>query len=214
LVRAVRDWLIPSEIFAAVGHYVDVLLFDQVYHRKGRKYVPFHNILVAAGPFLPPSFDSIEQHLELPPEHEFSHNIGGRYGYLSAARVRGESMIFRDIYDGDTVIFQRSGFEYVENGKVVVIEKVGEEEGFGACSLKRLVIEQPRSSTRNEFGEEIDGDSPFVMLYSYNPQVRPWQLDPSGRYRIRGVLLRSLRPEDVRLVDSEGIRPASPDEEE
>jgi SOS-response transcriptional repressor LexA len=39
-------------------------------------------------------------------------------------------MIFRDIYDGDTVIFQQSGFEYVENGKVVVIEKVGEEEGF------------------------------------------------------------------------------------
>jgi len=191
-----------------------VLLFDQVYHRKGRIYVPFHNILVAAGPFLPPSFDSIEQHLELPPEHEFSHNIRGRYGYLSAARVRGDSMIFRDIYDGDTVIFQRSGFEYVENGKVVVIEKVGEEEGSGAWSLKRLVIEQPRSSTRNEFGEEIDGNNPLVVLYSYNPQVRPWQLDPSGRYRIRGVLLRSLRPEDVHLVDSDGIRPAIPDEEQ
>lgn len=188
--------------------------FDETYHRNGRIYVPFHNILVAAGPFLPPSFDSIEQHLELPPEQEFSHNIRGRYRYLSAARVRGDSMIFRDIYDGDTVIFQRSGFEYVEHGKVVVIEKVGEEEGFGAWSLKRLVIEQPRSSTRNEFGEEIDGDNPVVVLYSYNPQVRPWRLDPSGRYRIRGVLLRSLRPEDVCLVDSEEIRPTTPEEEE
>jgi SOS-response transcriptional repressor LexA len=123
-------------------------------------------------------------------------------------------MIYRDIYDGDTVILQRSGFEYVENGKVVVIEKVGEEEGFGAWILKRLVIKRPRSSTRNEFGDEIDGDNPVVVLYSYNPQVSPWQLDPHGRYRIRGVLLRSLRPEDFRLVDSEEIRPATPDNEE
>jgi hypothetical protein len=38
-------------------------------------------------------------------------------------------MTFRDIFDGDAIVFQRSGFEYVENGKVVVIEKVGEEEG-------------------------------------------------------------------------------------
>lgn len=195
-------------------HYIDVPSFDETYHRNGRIYVPFHNILVAAGTFLAPSFDSIEQHLELPPEHEFSHHIRGRYRYLSAARVRGNSMIFRDIYDGDTVIFQRSGFEYVENGKVVVIEKVGEEEGFGAWSLKKLVIEQPRSSTRNEFGEEIDGDSPVVALYSYSPQIGPWQLDPSGRYRIRGVLLRSLRPEDVCLVDSEEIRPTIRDKEE
>ncbi len=122
-------------------------------------------------------------------------------------------MRFRDIYDGDTILFQRSGFENVENGKVVVIEKVCEEEGFGAWSLKRFVIEQPRSSARNEFGEEIDGDNPVVVLYSYNPRVRPWQLDPSGRYRIRGVFLRSLRPEDVCLVDSEGIRPTAPEEE-
>jgi hypothetical protein len=115
----------------------------------------------------------------------------------------------------ETPLFsKRSGFVYVENGKVVVIEKVGEEEGFGAWSLKRLVIEQPRSFTRNEFGEEIDGGNPVVVLYPYNPQVRPWQLDPSGRYRIRGVLLRSLRPEDVCLVDSEKIRPTTPDEEE
>jgi hypothetical protein len=75
------------------------------------------------------------------------------------------------------------------------------------------MIAQPRSSTRNEFGEEIAGDNRVVVLYSYNAQVRPWQLYPSGRYRIRGVLLRSLRPEDVRLVDFEGIRPATPDEE-
>jgi len=81
----------------------------------------------------------------------------------------------------------------VENGKVVVIEKVGEEEGFGTWSLKRLVIERPRSSTRNEFGEEIDGDNPVVMLYSYNPQVKPWQLDPSGRLTTPITLLAEDR---------------------
>jgi hypothetical protein len=100
----------------------------------------------------------------LPPEHEFGHNIRGRYRRLSAAKVRGNSMIFRDIYDGDTILLQRSGFEYVENGRVVVIEKVSEEEGFGAWSLKRLVIVQPGSSTRNEFGDEIEGDNPNRSL--------------------------------------------------
>ena len=121
-------------------------------------------------------------------------------------------MMYRDIHDGDVIIFQHSGFEYVENGKIVVIERVGEEEGFGAWSLKRLVIEQPRASHQNEFGEEIDGDNPVVVLYSYNPQIKPWQLHPAGQYRIRGVLLRSLRPEGVRLMDSDEIRPSTPDE--
>ena len=59
---------------------------------------------------------------------------------LAAARVHGDSMIYRDVLDGDIAIFQRSDFDYVENGKVVVIEKVGEEEGLGAWALKKLVI--------------------------------------------------------------------------
>ena len=187
---------------------------DQVYQLNGCLYVPYHNILVAAGPFLPPSFDSIEQHLRLPPQHQFSQGIGGREQHLSAARVREDSMKDQEIYDGDFIILQRSGFEHVENRKVVVIEKAGEEEGCGAWSLKILVIEQRRSFSRNDFGEEIDGDDPVVVLYSSNPLVRPWQLDPSGRYRIRGVLRRSLRHEDVQLVDSERFRPGTPDEEE
>jgi hypothetical protein len=61
--------------FLARRHYFDVPLFDETYYRNDRVYVPFHKISVAAGPFLPPSFDSIEQHLELPSKHEFSHNI-------------------------------------------------------------------------------------------------------------------------------------------
>jgi hypothetical protein len=44
------------------------------------------------------------------------------------------------------------------------------------------------------------------MLRCHNPQFRSWLLDPSGQYRVRGVLLRSLRPEEVRLVDSDMLR--------
>jgi Peptidase S24-like len=194
--------------------------FGEVYDWNGSLYVPFHSVPAAAGRFLSPSIDSVEQHLRLPPEHEFCHGIWDEYvnGHrthrrrLAAARVRGDSMMDRDIHDGDVIIFQRSGFEYVEHGKVVVIERIGEEEGFGAWSLKRLVIEQSRSSSRNEFEEEIDWNDPVVVLRSHNRRVSPWQLDPSGRYRIRGVFLRSLCPKDVHLVESEWLQRAVADE--
>jgi hypothetical protein len=52
-------------------------------------------------------------------------------------------MIGRNILDRDVIIFQYSDFNYVENGKIVAIEKYGDEEEMGAWSLKRLVIEPP-----------------------------------------------------------------------
>ncbi len=61
-------------------------------------------------------------------------------------------MIDRDIRDGDPIILQRWEFDYVENGKIMVIERLGEEEGMGAWSLKKLVIKQPGSSRRDPFG--------------------------------------------------------------
>src|ERR1022692_1336249 len=67
-------------------------------------------------------------------------------------------------------------------------------------TLKHLVLEHPSSSGRNEFGDELDFENPSIMLRCHNPQFRFWLLDPSGQYRVRGVLLRSLRPEEVRLV--------------
>jgi hypothetical protein len=120
-------------------------------------------------------------------------------------------MIGRNILDGDVIIFQCSDFNYVENGKIVVIEKHGDEEGMGAWSLKRLVIEPP-SSSRNEQRVEIDSGNPTVILRSYNRKVRPWLLDPAGQYRIRGVLRRSIRPDDVRLVDSEMLQAVTDEE--
>jgi hypothetical protein len=180
---------------------------------KGCLYIPFHRVPIAGGPFLSTSADFIDQHLELPPEQEFHQGITDRYvdgvrlprRGLSAARLQGNSMIGRNIFDRDVIIFQCSDFNYVENGKIVVIEKHGDEEGMGAWSLKRLVIEPP-SSSRNEQGDEIDSGNPTVILRSYNQKVRPWSLDPSGQYRIRGVLRRSIRPDDVRLVDSEMLQ--------
>jgi hypothetical protein len=94
----------------------------------------------------------------------------------------------------------------LESGKIVVIEKVGEEEGFGAWALKKLVIERPRSSRRSEYEDEIDWDDPVVVLHSYNPLVSPNRLDPSGQYRVHGIFLRSLRRHDASFVDSETIR--------
>ena len=112
----------------------------------------------------------------------------------------------RDIFHGDLTIFQRYDFDYVQNGKIVVIEKVGEEEEFGAWALKKLVIKQPRSFHQSEYGDEIDWNNPEIVLYSYNSRVPPSRLCPSGEYRVHGIFLRSMRRHDVTLVDSDVIR--------
>jgi hypothetical protein len=97
---------------------------------------------LAAGPFLPVSTNWIERHVKLPPEYNLGvrdRHRGGVRTYrqgLAAAQVHGDSMIGLDIIDGDITIFQRSEFDYLENGKIVLIEKLGEEEGFGAWALK------------------------------------------------------------------------------
>ena len=39
--------------------------------------------------------------------------------------------------------------------------------------MKKLIIEQPWSLRRNEFGEEIDWEGPEVVLRSYNRRVSP-----------------------------------------
>jgi hypothetical protein len=97
-----------------------------------------------------------------------------------------------------------SDFDSVDHGKIVVIEKLGDEEGFGAGSLKRLVVEKPRFFKRDEFGEEIDWEEPAVLtLRSHNLQISPWHLDPADRYRIRGVFLRSLSFNQVQRVDAD-----------
>src|SRR5205085_2813969 len=120
---------------------------------------------LAGGIFLPPSTDLIEQHVELPPKSEFNHGITDRRS-LAAARLRGDSMIYRNIFDGDIVFFQRSGFDSISSGRILVVEKAGDEEGFAAWGLKRLVIEKSQSSRVSEFGDVADWEGPDLVLYS------------------------------------------------
>jgi len=115
-------------------------------------------------------------------------------------------MVCRDVLHGDIFIFQRGLTGSVRNGHIVVIEKVGEEEGLGAWALKKLVVEKPRTYRLSEYDDEINWDDPVVVLHSYNQSVRPARLDASGRYRVHGVFLRSLRAEDARFVDVEMVR--------
>lgn len=190
---------------------------NRPWYWNGSLYVPFHSALLAAGPFLPFSNDSFERYLELPPEHEFrlhvrDHYVGGHRThrrFLSAARISGDSMTGLDIRHGDVVILQHAEFGDVESGKIVLVERLGEQEGEGAWTLKRLIVERPRSWRRNEFGDEIGSDDPDVVLRSDSQHIHPWHLEPSGRHRVRGVFLRSLRPDSVRLIDAELIGPAT-----
>lgn len=121
-------------------------------------------------------------------------------------------MTWRGIRNRDVVLIQRLEFPYAENGRIVVIERLGEEEGMGAWALKKLVFAKSRSSRRNEFEEELDFENPSVILRSHNPEFGPRVLDPSGRYHVRGVLLRSLPSDEVRLVDSSVLRETVSDE--
>jgi hypothetical protein len=154
---------------------------------------------LAAGPFLPPMPNISERHLELP--SDFFHGVRDRYrrgirthrAGLTAAQVHGDSMIDLDICHKDVGIFQRSGFHYLEHGRVVVIEKLGEEEGTASLALKKLVIEKPLAFSRNECDDDINWDDPVIVLRSFNPRVSPWRLAPA-KYRVYGVLLRCVRP--------------------
>jgi hypothetical protein len=166
---------------------------------------------LAAGPFLPPMPNISERHLEL--SSDFFHGVRDRYqrgmrthrAGLTAAQVHGDSMTDLDICHKDVAIFQRSGFHYLEHGRVVVIEKLGEEEGTASLALKKFVIEKPLTLSRNERDDDINWDDPVIVLRSFNPRVSPWRLAPA-KYRVHGVLLRCVRRHDAKFVDSDAVR--------
>jgi hypothetical protein len=176
-------------------------------------YVPFHSVHLAGGIFFPESTDSIDEYAQLPPEKEFCLHIRDQCKGsvrthrldLACVRIYGDSMIDKNILNNNVVVFARD-FPYLENNRILVVEKAGQEEGFGAWSLKKLVIERPRSTRQTEFGDEIDVESPIVTLYSYNRQISPFALEQSGQYKIRGIYLRSLLFHEVDFVELEEIR--------
>jgi hypothetical protein len=185
---------------------------DQVVSFGGDSYVQYLSNRVSAGPFLPSSRLSVESYLRVSSVLGINdHFVGGKKTFrpgLVAARFHGDSMIGDDIYHGDIGIFQQWHFEYIDSGKIVLIEKVGEEEGTGALAVKRIVIRHGRSRTPSDVSHNIDWDSPIIEVISSNPLIKPSQLDPSRQYRVRGYLLRVVRPESVELIDSEDLMSA------
>jgi hypothetical protein len=112
-------------------------------------------------------------------------------------------MIDLNIFDGDFIILWRSEFDYLGEGKIVAIERLGDEEGMGAWSLKRLVNESPRYSRRDDSKVEIGSENPVLALRSYNRKISPAVLEESGQFRVRGFYRRTLHPDEIRLVDSD-----------
>ena len=188
---------------------------DRVFRFQGRLYIPCNTTPLSAGPFFAASANSVEQHVVLSPEFLLYRHLELRPDRTgpAAAWVRGNSMEDYGVLDGDLAIFQRYDFDYLQHNRIVVVERLGEEEGFGAWALKRFVVKRPRSSQQSEYGDEIDWNEPEIVLYSYNPRVPLSQLDPSGQYRVRGVFLRSMRRDDVTTIDSDEIRRLAQDEE-
>ena len=171
--------------------------YDQTFFRDGRLYVAIQDAPLACGSFLPSGSSAVEEHLVLPPSDELRTNYHSMAYSLFAAKVRGDSMKYRGILDGDYVLIRRC--DSLQNGQLMVIERL-DEEGYGAWTLKRVLIRKPRAYHRNTFGDDIDSDNPELVLYSYNGNFAPWALDPTGNYRVRGVLLRALPPDLVTIV--------------
>ena len=116
---------------------------DQAFQWKDRVYAPFHTLRISCGLFLPAAPELVDSYLEVP--DGFTLGIEDNYvgdfrlvrKTLHAARSHGDSMIDSNVRDGDIVVFERWEFEYVENGQTVVIEKMGDEEGYGSWALKK-----------------------------------------------------------------------------
>jgi len=171
----------------------------------GDDYIPYRSSPVSAGPFLPPSVNSVESYLKVTSLHFAVKDrcIAGVRTFrecLAAAKFNADSMIGNDIRDGDTGVFEQKTFEYIDPNKMALIEKVGDEEETGAWAVKKIVMCRERSYRQNDLGETINWDDPVIEVHSSNPRVHPWQLHPAGQYRVRGYLVRVLRPEEVELV--------------
>jgi hypothetical protein len=178
----------------------------QMYRYDNHWYAPCHERRLAAGPFLPSSLNWSEKHVKLGSEFRLVRYVGGarieRAG-LAAAWVRGNSMNGHGICDGNLVIFQRFEFDHLHNNNIVVVERLGEEEGFGSWALKKIVIRWPRAGLYGECGEPIHWNDPEIVLYSRNTTVSPHKLDPTGQYAVRGLYRRALADHEVRTMDSE-----------
>src|SRR5580704_15841047 len=183
----------------------------QVHHWNGYLYVPFHSARVSGGPFLPPSEDSVSQHLKLRPR--FFGGIRDRYvgtdrihrRELGAAQLFGNSMIDVGVLHRHIIVFEHVTADTPVHRKLVVIEKTDREERRGSWAFKRLLIKSAPLSRRNRLGDEIDWEAPVIELDSANIDFDSWRLDPEGKYRLIGELVRRLWPHDAVFENSDDI---------
>jgi hypothetical protein len=195
----------------------DFRMFGQVFRRSGTLYVPLGAARFAAGPFLPASMNAIDEYVVLPPVLDLRTGIWDQRDWgllthrrgLMAAIVTGNSMVDHGIFDGGLLLFERTELASDARGRVVVIEKLGDDEGFGSWSVKKLIVEKSASIVRNSYGEEVRIDDDVIVLRSYNQLMKPWLLDRNGRYRVRGVFCRCLPCDVVTTMEVEDVYEAA-----
>lgn len=183
-----------------------------VFSWQGRMCIPFEEVLLSCGLFLPAALNLQHQHLSVPPElvlgAQDSYLAGRRRPRteLAAARAHGNSMTRLDVRNGDFVLFERIDPATDITGQTVVIEKVGDEEGFGSLALKNVVVVRPRTAYLDTFENEIDWNNPEIVLRSANRKFPARDLDSTGIYRAHGFFRRAVSPDLAYLVDSEDLR--------
>jgi hypothetical protein len=175
----------------------------------GRKYILNVPFRISCGAFLPYSFEAPREYLDLT---DFQQNLDRFVAGIRtprpnsiAGRTTGDSMTGTAIRHGDTVIIEVLESEQIIYGRTALIENAGDEEESGAWALKKLVLVRDRTIALNSFGEIHNWDDQIIELRSSNPQFRPATLDKSGRYRVRGYLLRILRPEEVKPIPADDL---------
>jgi hypothetical protein len=164
---------------------------------------------ISCGPFLPYSLEAPHEYLDVSGSQQ---NLNRCVGDLRIPRLKlisgktsGDSMTGIDIRHGDTVIIDLSESDQMIYGRTALIEKTEDEAQSGSWALKKLVLVQDPTIALNSFGEISNWDDPVLVLRSSNPRFHPALLDPSGRYRIRGYLLRILRPEEVKTIPADDL---------
>jgi hypothetical protein len=182
-----------------------------VFESNGTLYVPYSNVLLSCGPFLLSAEFLVERHLILPPSYQksiredFVGSVRTVSPRLVAAETFGDSMIGVSIYSGDTVLFTQSDFSDWRDNHVAVVERP-DAGGFGAWTLKKVVIRRVPFVPKNQFEDDAYWNGPVVELRPANSGVAPVQIDPQGRYRLHGFFKRVVASEDVQFEDSETIR--------
>jgi hypothetical protein len=182
-----------------------------VFESNRTLYVPYSNVQLSCGPFLPSAEFLVERHLVLPSSYQksiredFVGSVRTVSPRLIAAETIGDSMINASVYSGDTVLFTQSDFSDWRDNHLAVVERQ-DADGFGAWTLKKVVTKDMPFVPANHFEDEAYWNGPIVELRRAKSRMSPVEIDPQGRYRLHGFFRRVVAAEVVQFEDSETIR--------